>query len=309
MSAQEIIAYACIVGVCVAIGMLFRRNDTEPVPACERRSEDAAPWRFLPGVFRLAYPLLNALDHAGLGKDMMLPGSPKAQMLQRLIVTGALYPLTPQLVACAQIVYGVLAAGVAALTALGMGCGAQGICLSALFAGWMGWMLPSTTVQGSADRRRTELVRCLPFAIDLIGAGMRAGSNFGDSVRFYVTQGGGGALTDEFARLMKQVQLGLSLSAALEEMAQRVDSKEFTGFISSVIHSLETGAALVDTLNLQGSEMRRVRFNIAEQKAARAPSLMILPIAVFIMPSVFIMVFTPVYLRMQASGMGSMFNN
>ena len=52
-----------------------------------------------------------------------------------------------------------------------------------------------------------------------------------------------------------------------------------------------------------------MRFNIAEQKAARAPSLMILPIAVFIMPSVFIMVFTPVYLRMQASGMGSMFNN
>ena len=306
MSAQEIMTYMVVFMAVLSCGFLCRKDTAEPVPAREKREEDATPWRFLPGLFRMVYPLIAALDKAGLGRALIVPGCPKAEKLKRMIVTGDLYPLTPQTVACAQAVYALFFAVLMLLLPLSTGR-PQWLIPAAMMGVFMGWVMPATAVEGTADRRRTELVRGLPFAIDLIGAAMRAGSSFGDAVRFYVTQGGGGALSAEFARLMKQVQLGKSLSDALEEMARRVDSKEFTGFVSAVAHSLETGAALVDTLNIQGEEMRRVRFNIAEQKAARAPSLMILPIALFIMPAVFIIVFTPVYLKVQASGMGRMF--
>jgi tight adherence protein C len=305
MTAQEIITYGCLVGACVAVGTLFIKGDE--APALKQLELDERPWRFLPGVFRTVYPLLMVLDRMGLGIALTPVGSVKSKRLEQRIVVGNLYPLTPQMIACSQILYAVLLAGMGGLVGFGLKLAANGMVAAGMVGFFMGWVLPSTTAEGVADRRQTELVRSLPFAIDLIGAAMRAGSNFGDAIRFYVTQGGGGALTDEFARLMKKVQLGVSLTAALEEMARRVGSKEFTGFVSAVAHSLETGAALVDTLGIQGSEMRRVRFNIAEQKAARAPSLMILPIALFIMPSVFIMVFVPVYLRVQASGMAGMF--
>ena len=53
--------------------------------------------------------------------------------------------------------------------------------------------------------------------------------------------------------------------------------------------------------------MRRVRVAAAERKAQRAPSLMMIPMALFIMPSVFIIIFVPIYLRVQASGMAGMF--
>ena len=50
--------------------------------------------------------------------------------------------------------------------------------------------------------------------------------------------------------------------------------------------------------------MRRVRFNIAERKAARAVSAMILPIAVFIMPAMFLIIGTPVLIKVIGSGLG-----
>ena len=306
MNAHEIVTYAVVLMAALSIGWLFRRDSAEPAPVPNRGSDDAALLHALPGLLRMVYPVLTVLDRIGLGRMLTAPGSPKAEKLKRVIVTGGLQPLTPQTVACAQAVYALVFAGMMMLLALAVDR-PQWLAPTAMLGVFLGWTLPSTAVEGVADRRRMELIRGLPFAIDLIGAAMRSGSSFGDAIRFYVTQGGANSLSAEFSRLMKQVQLGKSLPDALEEMARRVDSKEFTGFVSAVIHSLETGAALVDTLNIQGEEMRRVRFNMAEQKAARAPSIMILPIALFIMPSVFIVVFTPVYLKVQATGMGSMF--
>jgi len=307
MTFQEMVAYGCVLGACVAIGFLFFRNGEEGKVTLKELEQDERPWRFLPGIFRMVYPALMALNAAGIGGSLMPQETTRSKRLAQRIIVGNLYPLTPQLVACAQVLYATLLTVLSLLLVMGLRGPANWACIAGMVGFFMGWVLPSTAVEGMADRRQMALVRSLPFAIDLIGAAMRAGSNFGDAIRFYVTQGGGGALADEFSRLMKQVQLGVSLTAALEEMAWRTGSKEFTGFVSAVAHSLETGAALVDTLDIQGSEMRRIRFNIAEQKAARSPSLMILPIALFIMPAVFIIIFVPVYLRIQASGMSGMF--
>ena len=66
------------------------------------------------------------------------------------------------------------------------------------------------------------------------------------------------------------------------------------------------GASIVDTMKVQAEEMRRARFNIAERKAARAPSIMILPIAVFIMPAIFIVIGIPVLLKISSSGLGGL---
>jgi len=57
-------------------------------------------------------------------------------------------------------------------------------------------------------------------------------------------------------------------------------------------------------MKVQAEEMRRARFNIAERKAARAPSIMILPIAIFIMPAIFIVIGIPVLLKISSSGLG-----
>ena len=59
---------------------------------------------------------------------------------------------------------------------------------------------------------------------------------------------------------------------------------------------------MTETMEIQGEEMRKARFAMAECKAQRAPSLMLLPMALFILPAVFIIILTPVFLKMREAG-------
>lgn len=169
----------------------------------------------------------------------------------------------------------------------------------------VGFATPSMTVYGAAQRRQEAIMRTLPFSIDLIGSAMRSGIDFTAAVRYYVqasdkTQ----PLVLEYGILLRQLDLGKTRVQALEAMAQRIQSSAFRSFADAVIHGLEIGASIVETMKVQAEEMRRVRFNAAERKAARATSAMIFPIAVFIMPAMFLIIGTPVILRVMRSGLG-----
>jgi len=170
-----------------------------------------------------------------------------------------------------------------------------------IVAAIVGWFLPTTFIQKRAQERQIEIIRSLPFAIDLLASAMRAGLDFIAAVRHYVSMGGKGALVVEFGLLLRQMELGKSRMEALEEMATHVQTQEFTAFVAAVAHGTEIGASIIETLQIQGEDMRRARFNLAERKAARAPSIMIFPIALFILPAVFAIVFVPVILRFLAA--------
>ncbi|MDD4102222.1 MAG: type II secretion system F family protein, partial [Kiritimatiellae bacterium] len=71
----------------------------------------------------------------------------------------------------------------------------------------------------------------------------------------------------------------------------------------------EMGASIAATLKIQAEEIRRRRYQRAERQAARAPSLMMIPTALFILPAVFIVIFVPIMIRAMESGMGQYFNN
>lgn len=183
----------------------------------------------------------------------------------------------------------------------------KGAVLFALMTGLIGFVYPSMSISSLAAKRQETITKSLPFAIDLIGAAMRSGLDFGAAVRYYVsTEVKTNPLAVEFGIMLRQLELGKTRIEALEAMAERIQINEFSSFCAAVAHGTEVGASIVDTLKIQAEEMRRARFNLAERKAARAPSLMIIPIALFIMPAIFIVIGTPVFLKLQSSGMGSL---
>lgn len=165
----------------------------------------------------------------------------------------------------------------------------------------IGWMYPAIALQSFAKKRQEEIVKALPFAIDLMGSAMRSGLDFGAAMRYYTNLGLGGALEYEFTRVVRDASLGKPLAESIQDMAGRMRIPTFTAFAGVIAYGTEIGASIADTLKLHGAEMRRERFSIAEQKAARAPSVMILPIAVFILPAVFLIIFVPVMLQFLAS--------
>jgi tight adherence protein C len=134
---------------------------------------------------------------------------------------------------------------------------------------------------------------------------MQAGQDFGAAIRHLVTEGPKGPLQQEFAVMLRQIELGRSRVEALQAMADRIQLDEFRTLAASVVQSTEMGASITDALRIQAEEIRRSRQHRAEQQAARAPSLMLMPVAVFILPAVFIIIFTPVAIRfLETRGMG-----
>lgn len=258
-----------------------------------------AKYAGVPVFFRVMRRLINVLAR-GIGVSMALAYPLRAKKWRNELLKAG-YHLTVEQVFGGQVLSAVGLGGLACFGCFFL----RGDSVAALGTGgvvaMIGWFLPTTSIRKRAQVRQVEIIRSLPFAIDLLASAMRAGLDFIAAVRYYVTMGGKGALVSEFGLLLRQMELGKSRMEALEEMATHVQTQEFTAFVAAVAHGTEIGASIIETLQIQGEDMRRARFNLAERKAARAPSIMIFPIAIFILPSVFAIVFVPVILRFLAA--------
>ena len=126
-----------------------------------------------------------------------------------------------------------------------------------------------------------------------------------EAVRYYTGLRTGGALEEEFNVVLNDVMLNKPFIEALKDMADRVQFEAFTAFVGVVSYGNEIGASITETLKMQGKDLRRARFALAERTAARAPAVMIIPLVLFIMPAVFIVIITPVVLRYKAMGLGA----
>ena len=171
----------------------------------------------------------------------------------------------------------------------------------------LAWYYPVAWVSRCALQRKDRMSKSMPYAIDLITVSMEAGQDFGAAVRNLVNDGPHGPLREEFGVTLRQIELGKSRIEALKAMSDRIQLDEFRSLVTSVIQSSEMGASIAATLKIQAEEIRRRRYQRAERQAARAPSLMLIPTALFIMPSVFIIIAAPIVIRAMESGMGEYF--
>ncbi len=261
--------------------------------------------RNLPFIFLKCYRFLDMFTSTWGKQQAKLQPNRRENLKKQLLIANI--KMDPEMVFSAEIIFCVIGMLLPALLLMGITNKGGAILFCTLIGGFVGFVFPSTSIASAADKRKTAIIRNLPFAIDLIGSAMRSGLDFSAAVRYYVsTENADNPLAIEFGVMLKQMELGKTRIEALDDMAMRIQSEEFLSFSAAVAHGTEVGASIVDTMKIQGEEMRKARFNLAEQKATRAPSIMIIPLAIFIMPAVFIIIGTPVFLKIQSSGLGGM---
>ena len=168
-----------------------------------------------------------------------------------------------------------------------------------VFIAFSAWIMPLYLIHRYAKIRMNQIAKILPFAIDLICSSMSAGLDFVSSIRYYTTLKMKDPLSLEFDILLREIELGKTRSDALRSMAERIKSEEFDRFVSAIVYSLESGTAIIDVMQLQSDEVRRIRFSRLEQEIARVPSKMIIPIVLCIVPAMFIMILVPVILSIK----------
>ena len=187
-----------------------------------------------------------------------------------------------------------------ALTALGVFAGftlahGMGRVLLGLVFGAGGILFPGFFLSKAAARRAERIDMELPHFVDQLALVIEAGMSF-DAAVTYLADVGEGPLSEEMRRVLTELRVGESRKAAIRNFALRVGSDDAMAFANAVLASDQLGSPLSGILRAQASDLRHRRQMYAEERAQKAPVKMLLPMAIFILPVMFVLILAPAFL-------------
>jgi tight adherence protein C len=244
--------------------------------------------------FALAEPVLRWLA-ALIARALCTPRLARwsaalcAAIERRLVESGNRLGLDP----CEQLALSLLGAATGTL----FGAGGRALELG----GWLplpfallGAGLPWLALFEAAKRRKHSVTRRLPTAIDLLALCMDAGLDFAGALELVAREltRPDEPLGEELQRIQQELATGRTRREALAAFAERVPSPAVRDFAASVAQSEQKGNPLAETLEVQAQMLRMRRSVSAEEAAARASVLLILPVIV-LMCAILLVLFGP----------------
>lgn len=175
--------------------------------------------------------------------------------------------------------------------------------LFGLPAAILGFYLPDLFLQSKIDRRQKDIRKAMPDGLDLLTICVEAGLGF-DAAMSKLYEKWDNELGRAFGRVVREIQLGKLRREALRDMADRLGVSEMSSFVAAVIQSEQLGVSMAHVLRIQADQMRIKRRQLAEEEAHKAPIKMLFPMAVFIFPSLCIVLMTPAFLILIETGAG-----
>jgi tight adherence protein C len=149
---------------------------------------------------------------------------------------------------------------------------------------------------GNIIGKRTKAIRKgLPDALDLLVICAEAGLTV-DAAFNRVARELGRAypeLGDEFALTSIELSFLHERRHAFENLAFRVDLDSVKGVVTTMIQTERYGTPLASALRVLSAEFRNERMMRAEEKAARLPAIMTVPLILFILPVLFVVILGP----------------
>lgn len=175
---------------------------------------------------------------------------------------------------------------------------------TALASGVM-FFVPDLAVGLARDRRRENIRRHLPDAVDLLeicvsaGLGLdQAWNSVAEEVRRVSP-----TLADEMELTNLEISLGASRAVAMRHMAERTGAEDISSLVALLVQSERFGASIVDALRTFATTMRETWSQRAEESAERMAVKMLFPMVLFIFPALLIVMVGPAVLGfIQAMG-------
>ena len=140
--------------------------------------------------------------------------------------------------------------------------------------------------------RLTNIKRRMPFMLDLMTLLMEAGTTFLHALEQAVGEYRGHALSNEFARVLTDMNLGKTRRQAFESMRDRLQDDEITSIIGSMLQAEQLGTPLSGVFRTQADVLRMKRSQRAEAIAGEAAVKMLLP-GVLVMAATVIVIIGP----------------
>lgn len=173
-----------------------------------------------------------------------------------------------------------------------LGLGIPGILLFPGPLAMVGYTIPGIWLNQKISRRKKEIQKSLPDAIDLLTISVEAGLGFDPALQ-RVAEKWDNELTREFRRLLQDMRIGKQRREALREVSIRCGVDDLRVFISSIIQADQLGVSITQILRVQSQQMRIKRRQRAEELAHKAPIKMLFPMVFLIFPAMYVIILGP----------------
>ena len=159
----------------------------------------------------------------------------------------------------------------------------------------LSYKAPDIWLKNKVTKRSHAVRKGLPDALDLLVICAEAGLTV-DAAFGRVSRELGKAypeLGDEFG--LTAIELGFlnERRQAFENLSTRVDLEAIRGVVTTMIQTEKYGTPLASALRVLSAEFRNERMMRAEEKAARLPAIMTVPLILFILPTLFVVILGP----------------
>ncbi|MCB0115781.1 MAG: type II secretion system F family protein, partial [Caldilineaceae bacterium] len=156
----------------------------------------------------------------------------------------------------------------------------------------IGTYLPNFWLNNKIKKRREEMRRALPNALDMLTTMVDAGLGF-DMALLRLSDRWHNALTQEFERMINEMNMGVRRVDALRNLADRNDIDELRTFVAVLIQADSLGISVAEILHTQSEQMRLRRRQRIQEQANKLPIKMLPIIAMFILPALFAVILGP----------------
>ena len=171
----------------------------------------------------------------------------------------------------------------------------------------LGAYAPEIVVKNMIQKRWEEIRKSLPDSLDLMVICAEAGLSLDSTLQRVSEEMGAAApeLSEELGLTAAELSFLPDRTTALVNLKERVDIGTMRGLVNSLVQSERYGTPLAQSLRVLAAESRHERVMKAEEKAARLPAMLTVPMIIFILPPLFIVLIGPAGLDI-ADALGSM---
>lgn len=206
------------------------------------------------------------------------------------------YNVTPAKVFARSCIYGVIGAAAGFIVMLLLHQFTPIFLLLTVGLAAFGFYRPHGELAAAISKRKTEVRRSLPDFLDLLSSTVEAGVALNAAIAV-ASDGLKGALGDEIRTALQDVRLGRSRAEALTAMATRVREPDLSTVVTALVQSERVGASVTKVVEELAADSRDRRIMRAEELAAALSNKLIFPMALCMLPALFIMIFGGVFSR------------
>ena len=154
----------------------------------------------------------------------------------------------------------------------------------------VGAYLPISALARACEARKIAVQKALPDFLDMVATTVQAGLSVNQALG-YAIDAAPGALGDEVKAALSEIRLGRARSDALRAAADRLQQQQFTTTVTAITQAERLGTNISKVLNELAEDVRNHRIMVVEEHAAKLPVKMVFPMAMFMLPALFVVIF------------------